>query len=342
MFLGLIITGIIFSTVSNINNIKQNNARKISTQDMIYSAKVANDKQQYNEAIIILDKVIKKSPKHKKAYYLKGLNYTKLKDYDRALVSLHKAISLDVNDSVPYNYIGIVYYEQEKYKEAKKWFLESLKKDNLYHKALYNLGNTYYINKDYKIALKWYKKAYSVEKNEKDILVYMGNCYSFLNQPLLSIQTYKKVLKLEPENYMMYYYMAYDFMSIKDYENSEKYYIIYISNSEKNKITYDPYVNLFEIELIQNKPFHKQIEKDFLNKFDSYSRGVMIYEMLKIFQKLSIGDKVDLNIWQDKYRDMDIEKWNFSFIDIWVKKEKNSNVKFKLMEATRIFKNHKK
>lgn len=332
MFLNLIIVWVIigFSPSNSQNN---------PTDKMILLARKEYANQNYMQAIAVLDKIIQKNDNCGEALYLQGLNYTQLKKFDTALELLHKALTLRPEKTFVYNDIGIVYYYKKQYDIAEKWFKKSLKISNINYKALYNLGNIYYVKKEYKEALKWYTLANAIDKTNKDILFYMANCWSILRDYHHSIELYERILTLGGESDTIYHYLALDYMYLKEYRNVKKYYKKGIGMNRNN---FHLYVNLFEIELIQNIRFDQQKVDQFKKVFLMNKEAMMKYDMLKNLQKLSIGEDVNLSTWEAKYRDGDLGKWNFSLINEWIEKEQNIEYKRKLLKAVNIFKKYKK
>ena len=66
----------------------------------------------------------------------------------------------------------------------------------------------------------------------------------------------------------------------------------------------------------------------------------MHYEMLKILNKISKQQPVDVGLWSSTYKGI-VLNWNFVLEDAWIEQISNEEVKGKLLEAITIFKNHK-
>ncbi|MDD5359152.1 MAG: tetratricopeptide repeat protein [Sulfurovaceae bacterium] len=114
----------------------------------------------------------------------------------------------------------------------------------------------------------------------------------------------------------------------------------------KKSISIEPsissnYLNIFEINLVENKVFDKKIETTFLNKFKKDKQSMMFYDMLKIFQSAKLNKKYNLSLWKNKYKNMNLNDWDFGTIDKWIETTKDDKIKIKLLKIVNEFKNIK-
>jgi uncharacterized protein len=101
------------------------------------------------------------------------------------------------------------------------------------------------------------------------------------------------------------------------------------------------YLNIFEINLVENRAFDKKIETTFLNKFKKDKQSMMFYDMLKIFQNAKMNKKYNLSLWKNKYKNMNLNDWDFGTIDKWIETTKDDKIKIKLLKIVNDFKNIK-
>lgn len=122
-----------------------------------------------------------------------------------------------------------------------------------------------------------------------------------------------------------------------DYKKATFYY--------EKSIAIDPnissnYLNIFEINLVENKIFNQKIEKLFLKRFIKDKQSMMFYDMLKILQNAKMHKKYNLVLWGKKYKNMDLNDWDFGTIDRWTESTRDNNVKNELSKITNEFKKY--
>lgn len=109
-----------------------------------------------------------------------------------------------------------------------------------------------------------------------------------------------------------------------------------------NKAVPTNYLNIFEINLILDTSFDKQMEKNFLRLFAKDKQSMMFYEMLKIFQNAKSHKKYNLILWKKKYKGMNLNEWDFRSLDIWISAIKDKQIKDELLTINNEFKKLKK
>jgi len=115
-------------------------------------------------------------------------------------------------------------------------------------------------------------------------------------------------------------------------------------NLNSNRI--ETYINLFILQLIQNKPFDQKLEKKYIELFQNKKEFFIYYEMLKILQDITHNKKVNLEQWKQKYRGVEMG-WDFDILDEWIDGFDGfdgfdeGEVKERLREAIGVFKGHR-
>jgi hypothetical protein len=124
----------------------------------------------------------------------------------------------------------------------------------------------------------------------------------------------------------------------RDYNKAREYY--------KKDIALNPdaigsYLNIFEIDLVQNRAFNQRLLIDFKKKYRSIKSAMMYLDMLEIFRLTAQGKNVKISKWQKDYKTNKIDGWDFSSIDSWIKDNKDVKIKTKLENLRKIFKEEK-
>lgn len=282
------------------------------------------------EAIEAYEKV---NFKDDKVYYKMGIVYSKLAEYKNAIEAYKKVNSKD--DKVYYR-MGILYRKLNENNKA----IEAYKKINSKDKYVYSdMGEVYYKLEEYKKGIKIYKKL--IEINYKDEWSYdrIGLAYNKLKEYKKAIKFYKKVIKINPNNAMTYYDMGGLYSSLGEFDQASNSYREAIKvNSYYN----NSYLNIFELQLIQNQNLDTKLEKNYIGYFSS-SISYLSYEMLKILEGIYRKKDYELSLeaWQEKYNKVYLGDWSFDILDAWIAKIEEGDVNMKLLEAIKVFKEHK-
>lgn len=158
-----------------------------------------------------------------------------------------------------------------------------------------------YYNHTYDDAIKYSKII--IQKNPKDYTAYsnMGLAYDKKGDYKKAIGSYEKTIEINPK-----------------FDNA--------------------YTNLFEMQLIKEQSFDKEIETQYLSLFTKKIDSFMLYEMLKLLVLIVRNEEVDLDKWLNTYKEEKLSKnWSFSELEKWAN-TKEESVKTKLLNAIKTFK----
>lgn len=100
------------------------------------------------------------------------------------------------------------------------------------------------------------------------------------------------------------------------------------------------YLNIFEINLVENRVFNQKMEKLFFKRFLKDKQSMMFYDMLKIFQNAALHKKYNFILWNKKYKNMDLNDWDFGTIDKWIETIKDNKTKSELSKIVNEFKKY--
>ena len=176
------------------------------------------------------------------------------------------------------------------------------------------------------------------QKHELRTFMEEGDMYSEIKVHDEAIASYQKALNIDPLNDEAHCSMAFEYTMKKEYVKAMKYYNKYLEINPLSDNCY-AYEGLLELQLIQGLGFDAKIEKKCIELYQDEDEYFITYEMLKIMEKLSKGEKVDLKSWNRKYKNIKSE-WDFDEIREWVKKMPGSEKKQKLLDAVRFFEEH--
>ena len=141
-------------------------------------------------------------------------------------------------------------------------------------------------------------------------------------------------LKINPKNSYTYSVLSNIYLSKKDYKKAMEIYRKFF------KITPDKisiYTNFFELQLIQKLSFEKKMEKKYISIFKDKKEKFIHYEMLKILENITFKYEINLEEWQEKYKDTK-SNWNFDILDKWAENIQDKDIQKKILDALTIFK----
>jgi len=124
----------------------------------------------------------------------------------------------------------------------------------------------------------------------------------------------------------------------RDYNKAYEYYKKDIAINDN---TAGSYLNIFEIDLVNNRAFSTILTKEFKKKFGTKASAMMYLEMLEIFRLTAQGKNSNISKWQKTYKAQKLDDWDFTSIDEWIKENKNEKIKIKLQNLRKIFKEEK-
>jgi tetratricopeptide (TPR) repeat protein len=113
--------------------------------------------QQYDKAIIKLDKLFKKQPQHPDGLFLKGMVYKEMGDTILAIEHFQAAVESDADMINAHIQLGEL-FTALKQPIAIKYFDNALVLDSTSYDALWKKADYYHANKNYTEAMVWYDK----------------------------------------------------------------------------------------------------------------------------------------------------------------------------------------
>lgn len=198
----------------------------------------------------------------------------------------------------------------------------------------YLLGKNYQNSKDYMSAIKSLEKAIELKPNDENTYIDLGNIYIDLKEYDKSIKSYESALAVNPNDYISYYNLGISYSKKEEFDMAIKFYKKAI---ETNPVYDKSYTNLFEVELITEKLFDKELEEKYIKSFKNNKNVFIKYDLLKFLFNINQNKEVDLDKWEEDYKEQNLKDWSFDELEKWINK-KESPKKEKLLEAIELFK----
>jgi tetratricopeptide (TPR) repeat protein len=147
-------------------------------------------KGNYDDAIVLFEKVVKKFPTSIEGYYNLGLSYMRKGDLDQALVAFEKARDLNPEAYTVYLALGEGYFNKGESEKAVVAYTKATELEPENPRAYYNLGMT----------------QYKLNKTEEALVAF------------------EKSIELDPQNATPYYQAGLTAIKAADYERSIAYF----------------------------------------------------------------------------------------------------------------------
>ena len=179
----------------------------------------------YDDALSAFHKAIELEPDNASFHNGIGIVYLKKKSYDNALLEYGKAIELDPNNALYHNLLGEAYVEIQHYEEALSECYKSieLEPENAFYHAC--IGQIYFKMQQYDQALEKFYKSTKLNPKVADYHNYIANTYEELERYDEAVLEYHKAIELEPEKVKYHVCLGdlYDKTQHKDMALSEYY-----------------------------------------------------------------------------------------------------------------------
>ena len=141
-----------------------------------------------------------------KSYY-KGKTYFNREEYNQAILELQRAVKIDQDFKGAYHYLGKTYFKLGYLKAAEKEAREALRVDSTYERASELLGEIKQKHKEqgdehrnrkaYSEAVKSYQQAISIDDKYKDAYFNLGFVYWNLKEYSKAISAYQKTINID-------------------------------------------------------------------------------------------------------------------------------------------------
>ncbi|CAD8149208.1 unnamed protein product [Paramecium octaurelia] len=156
-------------------------------------------KQQYNEALETLDKLIEIQPNLADAQYLKGLAYLGLNDLKNALIYCQAATDIDTKHTHALAEIGNIYTLEKKYDEAMSIFQKLIDYNEKSFEGNFGMGFINLMLNNFEIADPYFQNALKIKGRDKVALLNYGHLLIKQQKLDQGLHYYEEALKADPK-----------------------------------------------------------------------------------------------------------------------------------------------
>ena len=160
----------------------------------------AAKKGDHQGAIAIYSEAIRRDPKHREAYYNRGIAYQRTLERDKAIADFTKVIELDPTSISAYTNRGNVHFLLSSYDKAIADYTEAIALNPKSWVGYKNRGGAYLTKHDYQHAITDFTEVIRLNPTDTGAYKNRGNAYHCLGAFDRAIADYDEVLNLNPIN----------------------------------------------------------------------------------------------------------------------------------------------
>jgi tetratricopeptide (TPR) repeat protein len=152
-------------------------------------------------------------------FYLRGYNYSLIKDFASAKQDLSKAIALDPKYAKAYLELGFVHIQQFEYKEAISFLQKNIDLDSTSYFGNYYLGEAYDKTSDTSKAAQFYLKSDRIGRYQSHNPVFaLALMRSRVGNYAAAEPLYAQAESRSPSTFEIHYYRGFNFVSLGEYQ----------------------------------------------------------------------------------------------------------------------------
>lgn len=154
---------------------------------------------QINEALKIVEALIKKSPSVPLLYNIRGVCYQTIRELGNAIDDFSQATILKSDYAEAYCNLGVTYQEKGDLVSAVNAYKNAIDNDNNYPTAHNNLGKIFLASGEIDSSIKHLECAITLKSDFADAHNNLGSAFLRINKLNDAIKSYKKAIALKPD-----------------------------------------------------------------------------------------------------------------------------------------------
>ena len=154
---------------------------------------------QINEALKIVEALIKKSPNVPLLYNIRGVCYQTIRELGNAIDDFSQATILKSDYAEAYCNLGVTYQEKGDLVSAVNAYKNAIDNDNNYPTAHNNLGKIFLASGEIDSSIKHLECAITLKSDFADAHNNLGSAFLRINKLNDAIKSYKKAIALKPD-----------------------------------------------------------------------------------------------------------------------------------------------
>ena len=154
---------------------------------------------QINEALKIVEALIKKSPNVPLLYNIRGVCYQTIRELGNAIDDFSQATILKSDYAEAYCNLGVTYQEKGDLVSAVNAYKNAIDNDNNFPKAHNNLGKIFLASGEIDSSIEHLECAITLKSDFADAHNNLGSAFLRINKLNDAIKSYKKAIALKPD-----------------------------------------------------------------------------------------------------------------------------------------------
>lgn len=297
-------------------------------------AKVYFEQKKYDKALKYYLESEKRDELNENLYIEMGYCYSVLKEYRKSIEMYQKAIQINPKIDYIYESIALNYQLLEEFPESIHFYKKALAYE-YNEETVKNLAHTYYLNAQYKESKVLVSSLLNKNPNDNDALYMKGTLLLEEKNYSESLNYLLKSIEEEKPKADVVYNISIAYLSLGEFEKSIEFGLKLLELETNNPCHY---CNLFEAQLMLNRPFTENLEEEFIKKFKDDKESFILYSHLKILEDIILEKEVDLEEWEAIYDGVKFREWEFNILEHWINGYENEDIEINLLEALACFK----
>ncbi len=210
-------------TVTDSNNESGSDPKKrIATANLLYRALVDSENQRYEEAVPILEEVLKQEPNTSIAYMQLGRAYVALKQYQKAIPPLRHVVETAPDNALAHYELGCALVKTGQWNEATPQFEAAVSQLNSSSMMHFYLALVYQQTSRNDEALTEYQSALRLDTKNFPANFLLGRMYVKRQQASAALPFLKESAKLRPDAIDPHRVLADAYVQLGQEENANR------------------------------------------------------------------------------------------------------------------------
>jgi Tfp pilus assembly protein PilF/ADP-heptose:LPS heptosyltransferase len=196
----------------------------------------------------IYEQIIKSDGKNFNALYLLGTIKAQRQNYNEAIKLIDKSLNINKNNYLAYSNLALIYFKVNQLDNAKINYHNSILLNPSYPESYNGLATVYLEQKKYLLSMTNYKKAAKLNKKNSTYQLNIVKLLLILQKYDRAKIILNKILDLDPSNYETHYTQGIIFKRLKEFHLSKNSFLKSIELNPHHEKSYNEIGFLFYLE----------------------------------------------------------------------------------------------
>lgn len=240
-----------------------------TNDELIQKAGQLTSEKKFQEALVILNKVLAKDTLNYKAFISRGLVYNEIDEMQKSYDDLTKAIDIAPDSARGYHYRAILFfrlmYSDEAISDNTKAIELAGKDDSLRISCYINRGNAKQQKRDFQGGFEDYSRAYMLDTSNIATINNLATSLDELGRRDEAIMYFKKIIKLDPKFIGGYVNLGFQYNKIGKFQEALGYFNQALAIEKDEPVT------------LNNRGFTKYSLKDYKGALEDINKSIELY-----------------------------------------------------------------